>query len=72
MNNFCIAKATYISSAKNTNVFAIFVVGPDQLASSDVDLLCLQKQGISRFSRTRVNICILFIKKILEFIDYFL
>ena len=30
---------------------------PDQLASkpSDLDLHCLQSQGISRFSRTRVN-----------------
>ena len=32
-------------------------VVPDQLASSeatDLDLYCLQRQGISRFSRTRV------------------
>ena len=31
---------------------------PDQLASqkpTDLDLHCLQRQGISRFSRTRVN-----------------
>ena len=28
---------------------------PDQLASTDLDLHCLQKQGISGFSRTRVN-----------------
>ena len=29
---------------------------PDQLASSiDLDLHCLQRQGISGFSRTRVN-----------------
>ena len=31
---------------------------PDQLASSaptDLDLHCLQREGISRFSRTRVN-----------------
>ena len=28
---------------------------PVQLASSDLDLHCLQKQGISRFSRTRVK-----------------
>ena len=28
---------------------------PDQLASSDLDLHCLQRQGISRFSRTRVD-----------------
>ena len=35
-------------------------VAPDQLASvkkpTDLDLHCLQRQGISRFSRTRVNI----------------
>ena len=30
-------------------------VDPDQLASSDLDLHCLQKQDISVFSRTRVN-----------------
>ena len=35
-------------------------VDPDQLASSeanltDLDLHCLQRQGISRFSRTRVK-----------------
>ena len=33
-------------------------VDPDQLASSeptDLDLHCLQEQGISGFSRTRVN-----------------
>ena len=30
------------------------IAKPDQLAS-DVDLHCLQKQGISGFSRTRVN-----------------
>ena len=32
----------------------------DQLASSeptDLDLHCLQRQGISRFSRTRVKFC---------------
>ena len=28
---------------------------PDQLASTDLDLHCLQKQGISGFSRTRVK-----------------
>ena len=28
-------------------------IDPDQL--SDLDLHCLQRQGISRFSRTRVN-----------------
>ena len=28
---------------------------PDQLASSDLDLHCLQRQGIFRFSRTRVK-----------------
>ena len=28
---------------------------PDQLASSDLDLYCLQRQGISGFSMTRVN-----------------
>ena len=28
---------------------------PDQLASSDLDLHCLQRQGISEFSRTRVK-----------------
>ena len=28
---------------------------PDQLASSDLDLHCLERQGISRFSRTRVE-----------------
>ena len=32
---------------------------PDQLASSDLDLHCLQRQGISGFSRTRVNIFLL-------------
>ena len=33
-------------------------VDPDQLASkpTDLDLHCLQKQGISGLSRTRVNI----------------
>ena len=33
-------------------------VDPDQLASkkpTDLDLHCLQRQGISEFSRTRVN-----------------
>ena len=29
---------------------------PDQLASTDLDLHCLQRQGISRFSRTRVKV----------------
>ena len=29
---------------------------PDQLASSDLDLHCLQRQDISGFSRTRVKI----------------
>ena len=29
---------------------------PDQLASSEADLHCLQRQGISGFSRTRVKI----------------
>ena len=28
---------------------------PDQLASTDLDLHCLLRQGISRFSRTRVK-----------------
>ena len=31
-------------------------VDPDQLASSGLDLHCLQRQGISRFSRTRVKV----------------
>ena len=31
-------------------------VDPYQLASSDVDLHCLQRQGICEFSRTRVKI----------------
>ena len=30
-------------------------VDPDHLASSDLDLHCLQRQDISGFSRTRVN-----------------
>ena len=31
-------------------------VDPDQLASSDLDLPCLQREGISVFSRARVKI----------------
>ena len=30
---------------------------PDQLASSDLDLHCLQRQGISGFSWTSVKVC---------------
>ena len=30
-------------------------VDPDQLEPTDLDLHCLQRQGISGFSRTRVN-----------------
>ena len=32
-------------------------VDPDQLAPTDLDLHCLQRQGISGFSRTRVKNC---------------
>ena len=52
-------------------------VYPDQLASeanSDPDLHCLQRQGISGFSRTRVNCltellwCFFFFRCIIEFV----
>ena len=32
------------------------IADPDELASSDLDLHCLQRQDISGFSRTRVNV----------------
>ena len=46
-------------------------VDPDQLASwkpTDLDLHCLQRQGISGFSRTRVNHT--FLKNLANPLDY--
>ena len=43
---------------------------PDQLASkkpTDLDLHCLQRQGISNIGRTRVNIAILLYMDVFEY-----
>ena len=48
---------------------------PDQLASkkpTDLDLHCLQRQGIYGFSRTRVKIQSLFLSRVLFFSDLFM
>ena len=55
ISNFQPVRLLDLSCLYRLTYFMTNSTDPDQLASEELDLQCLQRQGISGFSRTSVN-----------------